>query len=117
MIIRIMSGIVLLLVAVIAGFMLYTNNIKSKVEKSELAAALSRGEAVQAQQQVALGKDTNTIVIKGRTRESSIERVNTSNVDKIKEASGADEKLSSSLINTVNNGLCKYESTPGCPRR
>lgn len=115
--IRIIAGISLLLVAVVAGFMLYTNNLNDKVEKSELAAALSRGEAVQAQQQVALGRDTNSIVVKGRARESSIERVNTSNVDKIKEASGSDEKLSSSLISTINNGLCKYESTPGCPRR
>ena len=115
--IRIITGVVLLLVTIIAGFMLYTNSLKGKIEKTELASALSRGEAVQAQQQVALGKDTQKVTIRARARESSIESVNTSNVAKIKEASGADEKLSDSLVSTINNGLCKYESTPGCSRR
>jgi len=114
--IRIAAGILLVIGIIVVGGWLYDpfGWKESRLEKAEVAAALSRGEAVKAQQETGLARDTVKIITASKARDSKIEGINNTNVSSIKNSTGANDKLTPELVASINRGLCKYESTPSC---
>ena len=113
---RIGAALLLLIgVITVAGFLYDPFGWKeSKLEKAEVAAALSRGDAVKAQQEAGLYKDSTKVIVRSSQRNSTIEGIGTKNASTIQKSSGASERLNPELVSSINRGLCEYESTPGC---
>jgi hypothetical protein len=115
--VRIAAGILLVIGIIVVGGFLYDpfGWKEHRLEKAEVAAALSRGEAVKAQQEVGLAKDTVKVISAAKVRDSKIEGINNANVSSIKNSAGASGALTPELVASINRGLCEYESTPSCP--
>lgn len=88
---------------------------KSDMTKKDVEVALAHGEAALGTASAGLQKDASNIRNIGAKRDARIGEINVENIGKINQTEGANTILPPSVIATVNDGLCKYKSTAGCP--
>ena len=86
-----------------------------ETEAAQIEAALGRGDAAVGQAQAGLAMGNAGIASARRVRDARTEETHNENSSNIRQAKDANTRLSSDLIARVNDGLCDYQSTPGCP--
>lgn len=87
---------------------------KRKTETAISEAMTAKAAAATAEGQTGVAIDWAAIAQGATAREATVARIGNTNAQQIQKAEGANIILSDSLINSINTGLCHYESTP-CP--
>lgn len=116
------SGAILAAIAVWIVVLNFSNFISDpfgfkarETEQAQIDAALGQGAAAAGQAQAGLAMGNAAIASARRVRDARTEETHNENANSIRQAQGANTRLSSDIITRVNDGLCDYESTPGCP--
>jgi hypothetical protein len=112
---RLILPIIIIVSLILGGAYLGGIFFKDKLEASQIEAQLNKGEAVKNGQETKLGADANKVYAAGVYKARELDRVSRENEESIKSSVGADVGLSADYIKRSNDGLCRYESTIGCP--
>ena len=112
---RLILPIIIIVGLILSGAYFGGIYYQDKLDAAHIEAQLNKGDAVKADQEVKLGLGAAKVYEGSVYRARELDRIHTENEENIQSSIGADVKLSTSYIDATNNGLCRYESTVGCP--